>query len=148
MLSTESNKKFKKFYNVFGIGLSKNTKVIYNKLVFGALGDGEGLIIYEVSPKDMQEIIEQDSIVDWLRLPTSKKAFDKLYNKVGLDCEEIKEHLNLDLHEGFYTVIDRFDSSNTKLKIKENLDYFKFQNFTLGIIDIKESKIYLYKYNQ
>lgn len=35
----------------------------------------------------MQEIIEQDSIVDWLRLPTSKKAFDKLYNKVGLDCE-------------------------------------------------------------
>lgn len=112
------------------------------------MNDGEGLIIYEVSPKDIQEIIEQDSIVDWLRLPISKKASDKLYEKVGLDSEEIKEYLNLDIEEGFYAVIDRFDFSNTKLNIRENLDFFKFQNFTLGIIDIKENKIYLYKYNQ
>lgn len=148
LLSTESKKEIKKFYNTFGIGLSKKTKIIYNKSVFGALGDGEGLIIYEVSPKDMQEIIEEDSIMDWLRLPISKKTSDKLHEKVGLDSEEIKEYLNLDRKEGFYAVVDRLDSSNTKLNIRENLDFFKFQNFTLGIIDIKENKIYLYKYNQ
>lgn len=148
LLSKPRNKEIKKFYNSFGVELSKDTKVIYSESVFGWFGDGEGLIIYEVSPREMKQIIEHNSILDWLSLPVSKVTYDKLYKKIGIDSQEIKQHLNLDNEQGSFTVIDRFGSSNTKLTIRENIDSFKFENFTLGIINIKENKIYLYEYNQ
>lgn len=148
ILFTAKSKENKELYKTFGIQLSKNSKVVYNKSLFGALGDGESLVIYKVSPEDMQAIIEQYSVEDWLRLPFSKEIYDKLYKKIGLDSEEIKEYLDLDIEEGYYSIIDRFESSNSQIKTREKIDHFKFQNFTLGIIDTKENKLYLYSCNQ
>lgn len=148
MLFTNHNKEIKKFHNEFGIRLSTKTKIIYNESIFGWFGDGEGLIVYNVSPKDMKEIIKQDEIIDWSELPISELPHKQLYKKFGIDSGEIKKYLNLDAQEGFYAVIDRSDSSSNKLLSQEHLDRFKFYNFTLGIIDTKDNKIYLYEYSQ
>mgnify|MGYP007115092227 CR=1 FL=1 len=66
-----ANRKILMFYNAFGMKLPKGVSIIFEQSAFGGLGDGEGLIIYQVDSESMTEFLEQDRIDSWSMLPIS-----------------------------------------------------------------------------
>lgn len=138
-----ANRKIRIFHNDFDMKLPKEVSIILEQFKFGPLGDGEGLVIYQTDSEGIAELIKQDKIENWSKLPIPEETRIRLREKVGLDSEEIKKHMNLDWEKGFYIIIDRFKGERTY-----NSDYYNFQNFTLGIIDLEKNEIYLYKYNE
>lgn len=143
-----TNRDMNNFYNEFGVNLPEDASVIYKEVAFGAMGDGESLVIYSVSSKSMEGFTKKGIIRSWAQLPINKGLYTELHRKIGIDNKEIAKHMNLGWQNGYYYIKDRFMSYNPKLKAQLDFEYHKLHNFSIGIIDVKENNIYFYRYNQ
>ena len=146
--SYRKNRDLGRFYGEFGFSLPVDTNVLFKKIQFGAMGDGSSLVIYQLSPDKMKKFTKISILKTWSELPINKEVYTELVGKISNSDEEVTRHLSLGWQDGFYYIKDRFLSYDPESKAKYGDESYRFQNFTLGIIDMKDNKIYLYRYNQ
>lgn len=131
-------KKIEKLFGDFNLTVPENKNIIYEESTFGGLlGDGEGLIIYQIDSKEMEKLTKQCDTNDWEELPIVNKEYIELKEKIGITSKEIDKYMHFNWQNGFYNIKDL-----TKPK------HLRFYDFKMGIVDLKENKIYFYESHQ
>lgn len=131
-------KKVEKLFSDFNLTVPENKNIIYEESTFAALlGDGEGLRIFQVDSKEMEELEKQCVASDWKELPIVNEEHIKLKDKIGIDSKEIDKHMHFNWQNGFYNIKDL-----TKPK------HLRFYDFKMAIVDLEENKIYFYESHQ
>lgn len=146
--SYRTHQDLKRFHNEFGFSLPENANIIYKKNEFGAMGDGDGLIIYQLDPAEMKKFAEKNILKTWAKLPIPKDIYTELVEKINNSSKDIANLMSLGWQNGFYFIKDRYMSYDPANKAKLNPESYKYQDFTFGVVDTDGNRVYLYRYDQ
>lgn len=82
-LYLKSENQIEIFEKEFGLKLPKETSVILSERNYGAMGDGHSIYIYQLSSKDMNKVIKQQSnLINWSVQPINKQLSISLRERI------------------------------------------------------------------
>lgn len=137
----KTDSRIEKFQKEFGLPLSQNTSILHSEDDYGAMGDGFLLYIYQLSPQEMETLLQNDALRSWRPLPFRAPESVLIPERVeSFTSSDMVKKINFQMQNGFYifrsTTIPK---SPAEISVPSDAP---FPNAMFGIIDTQTNRIY------
>lgn len=137
----KTDSRIEHFQKEFDLTLPEGTQVIHSEDDYGAMGDGFLLYIYQLSPQEMETLLQDDALRSWRPLPFRAPESVLIPERVeSFTSSHMVKKIDFKMQNGFYVFrSSTFPRSPAEPNVPSDAP---FPNAMFGMIDTQKNTIY------